>query len=331
MADMKVVFHILTNQNKYQISYNLEGYGVSGSTEDVDYIITSHRRPKEIKGKEIHLQHGMGVFPYVHKKEKKDYFIEAHKLYAGFRMWSHGEQKVYTDHGFPKEKTMVLGMPYSLEICGDSIKNERDNFFLSRGLDLEKKTILYAPTWDHGTDRGFFVEWFKDGKEYERVEELCKFICKDLNCNFIIRLHEKHRYSSDWISLYSAIFKDYNVNASYLNDSPDNIGFMKYPDILIGDLSSVNVYFYVMDKPVVHIGVRPFSKKVDKGLGGICYSERAGYIINEFNELLAVIEDSYEEPSKFSTERHKVVNKYISYLGSDSKKAVIKEFDRICV
>jgi len=58
-------------------------------------------------------------------------------------------------------------------------------------------------------------------------------------------------------------------------------------------------------------------------------SDRAGYIIEGFQELLVKIKDSSENPSRFSVERKRTVDKYIDYVGEASKKAILNEFRRL--
>jgi len=83
-----------------------------------------------------------------------------------------------------------------------------------------------------------------------------------------------------------------------------------------------------MDKPVIHIGACPFKKKRSLGRGYLEYSDRAGYIVEDFQDLLDKTEDSVMNPSKFTVERKRTVDKYIDYVGEDSRKAILSEFRR---
>ena len=85
-----------------------------------------------------------------------------------------------------------------------------------------------------------------------------------------------------------------------------------------------------MDKPVVHIGLNPFKKLKDIGYGGMDYSERAGYVADNFDMMLNNIEDSLSNPGKFSDFRKKAIKDNIKYIGDESKKAVIREFKERC-
>jgi len=230
--------------------------------------------------------------------------------------------------GFPSERLLVIGMAASIELLSPMNAQERKEFLHKKGLDPAKKTILYAPTWGHNEERGFFCLWWQDGREKERVDKFCKFVTRDLNMNLVVRLHEKRRYSQDWIKKYRNIFDMYKVRAHYFDQDPYNLSYFKFSDFLVGDLSSVNTYFYVMDKPVVHIGAHPFKKKRQSTWSGMTLNDRAGYIVEDYQDLLVEVKDSVVNPSKFSNERKKIVGKYIDYVGEDSRKAILSEFRR---
>jgi len=121
----------------------------------------------------------------------------------------------------------------------------------------------------------------------------------------------------------------YKVSAHYFDQDPYNLPYFKFSDVLVGDLSTSNTYFYVMDKPVVHIGAFPFKKKVQSKWGGMALSDRAGYVVEDFEDLLAKVKDSAVHPSRFSVERKRTVGKYIDYVGEDSKTAILSEFKRL--
>ena len=66
-------------------------------------------------------------------------------------------------------------------------------------------------------------------------------------------------------------------------------------------------------------------------LSNLDFIFRAGYIVEDFQNLLDKIENSVTNPSKFSVERKKTVDKYIDYLGEDSRNAILREFRRFFI
>ena len=335
MGDMKIIFNTIKSTNDYDISYDLTGFGSSRRIRNPQYIITSHSMPNYVKNnsKEVHMRHGYGVFPWIPDKNKKDELLKDYEKFYGFRIFGDKDYKVFKDWGIPEKRLMMIGLPFSVDLLSLNNNDERIKFLKSKNLDPEKNTILYAPTWTHYEERGFFVEWYKNKEdEKEKINSLCKFITEYLNCNFIIRFHEKHRYNEDYLNMYKDILNKENIYSTYLvEDEVDNISYLKYTEVLIGDLSSVNVWYYVMDKPVVHIGLKPFFNCVNKGLAGLDYDDRVGYVTDNFNIMLDNIEDSLINPYKFSDKRQTLVSKCMKYMGKQSTEAIKEEFKRVCI
>jgi hypothetical protein len=250
-------------------------------------------------------------------------------MWHGLFVYNDQAKSLYEDCGIPRNRIAVIGMPSSIELLEPMDEGARKEFLKSRGLNPKRKTVLYAPTWNHNRKMGFFSEWWEDGKELARVDRLCKFIVNEMKANFIVRLHEKYRYSEDWLDKYKATFERYGVPTTYLEDDPNNLPYIRYSDIMVSDLSSIVTHFYVMDKPVVHIGQDPFSWKRPNGLGGIPLKKRAGHVITHFKELRKGIEASLRNPGEFSEKRREVASEYISFVGEDCRDKVIDGFRRI--
>jgi len=330
MGDIKVIHDVLEESNEYDLTYQYIDIGKGNRPSNIDYLIISHQTPSWYKGKIIQAQHGLGCLtspPNWPASEllarfKKDNYYAWCVFGKLHKSWF--EEGI----GIPGERLLMVGMASSIELLSPINMQERKEFLRMKGLDSTKKTVMYAPTWNHGEERGFFCLWWQDGRETERVEKFCRFVTHDLNMNLVVRLHEKKRYSQDWIEKYHSTFDRHKVSAHYFDEDPYNLPYFKYSDILVGDLSSVNTYFYVMDKPVVHIGIHPFKKKLQSMWACMTLSDRAGYIVEDFQDLLVKVKDSVENPSRFSVERGRIVGKYIDYLGEDSKKAILSEFRR---
>lgn len=326
LGDIKVIHDVLAESNEYDLTYEYIDTRKGSRPANIDYVISSHNNPEWYKGKVIHTHHGLGCIPQLAGWPVSD--LLAHYKRSYYALCTYGKIW-FKGLGFPSERLLVIGMAASVELLSPMNMQKRKEFLQRKGLDSTKETIIYAPTWDNLEERGFFCLWWQDGREEERVEKFCKFVTCDLNMNLVVRLHDKHRYSQDWIKKYYNIFDTYKVSAHYLDQDPYNLPYFKFSDVLVGDLSTVNTYFYVMNKPVVHIGAFPFKKKVQAGWGGMALSDRAGYVVEDFQDLLAKVKDSVENPSKFSVERKRTVNKYIDYVGEASKKAVLSEFRRL--
>lgn len=330
MGDIKIIHDVLEESNEYDLTYQYTDTGKGSGPSSVDYLIISHQTPGWYKGKIIHAFHGLGCLTSPRWQPASELLADYKKRnYYALCIYGKVHKSWFVEGmGFPSERILMIGMASSIELLSPMNMQERKEFLHKKGLDSSRKTIIYAPTWGHNEERGFFCLWWQDGKEKERVERFCKFVTQDLNMNLVVRLHEKRRYSQDWIEKYRDIFDRYEVSAHYFDQDPYNLPYFKYSDFLVGDLSSVNTHFYVMDKPVVHIGTHPFKKKLQSMWASTALSERAGYVIEDFRDLLIKIKDSIENPSRFSIERKRITDKYIDYLGEDSRKAILSEFRR---
>lgn len=326
MGDIKAVWKILSEDQDFDVSYDFYNTNIKKLPEKkVDYIVTSNQDPTYLKAPNIHIGHGAGCVAKLYHNNKKEFMDDYGKYYAlGF--YGEKDKQTHINMGFPEERILVFGMPQSVELLEKENPILRDTWLINKKLDPKKKTILYAPTWNQGSSRGFFPIW---DDENTKVKLLCDKI-QELNLNFVIRMHERHRYTKDWLKLYSNIFDNYNINYIYLNDDPDNTPYLKYSDILIGDMSSMNSYFYTMNKPVIHIGSDIMKSKRNQGQGGWELEDRAGYVTDFFDELLTYIEDSVKNPKRFENQRKKVVAKYINATGKEAKELILQEFKRIC-
>lgn len=331
MGDFGAIYNVLNDSNEYNLTYEYGATKKRSDRDDINYVISAHRNPRWWRhgGKIIHAHHGLGCIPKFRISENSDTLALYKRKYYALCVYGKVWKSWLDELGYPSERVLVIGMPASIELLSPIDTQRRGKFLCDRGLDPTKKTALYAPTWNHDEERGFFYLWWQDGKEKERVEEFCRFITCDLNMNLIVRLHQEKRYSQNWIKEYRGIFDTHKVYAHYLDLDSYNLPYFKYSDILVGDLSNVNTYFYVMDKPVIHIGADPFKKKRGSKWGGMKLKDRAGYITEDFDDLLIMIKDSVDNPVCFSAKRKMTVDKYIDYVGEDSKKAVLREFRRL--
>lgn len=312
MGDAYSIQKLLQNTRKYKITVHDPRTGLtSGSGKGADLVFTSHLTPGGYPlDKVIHTGHGFGIIPHLGSaqelKQKQKYRLSYGNYFS----------ELFSKIGY--NDTIVFGMPMSIDLLEPVIAKERNAFLLSKHLDPNKKTILYSPTWGQGDPRGFFIEWWEDGNEETRVEHFCKVITEN-SANLIVRLHEKHRYSQDWLHIYRHIFNKYNVTAIYLDQDRYSLPYYKYSDILIGDLSGTNSYFYVMDKPVIHIGKNPSTSKCRLSSIGWHLDDRAGPVVNDFDELLAEIKKALSGYDVYQRQRKLVVSKCIDYVGQACK------------
>ena len=344
-ADFKCVFQIL--KDRYDTTYDF--YMDTAAIPDfsrpssADFILSENNGPEYCCGKNIDVGHGYGLISGFGDVKNRKLLHSLMQNFFSICIYGTYQKNILLHLGYPEERIIVFGMPYSIDLLKKIDEAKRERFLLSKGLNPRNKTLLYAPTWDQkipknrierffnrsSPTRQFFELWWQDGKEYERVGKLCEF-CNKNNINFIVRMHERARYAKDWLALYSDIFDRHRVSRHYIDEDMDNLPYLLYSDVLLGDVSSMNTYFYVMDKPVIHLNKNlPFSEKLTRCTGAMRLDDRAGHVVDNFDEMLEKIKDSLENPGRFKSERSAIVRKYIDYLGDECIDVIKDEFKRV--
>jgi hypothetical protein len=119
-------------------------------------------------------------------------------------------------------------------------------------LDPNKKTILYAPTWEDGEKSSSFFE----------INE--KFLLDILlDCNLIIKLHPRlYDHYPGRIINFIEKFKNFN-NLKVLNEFPIVYPLLEITDIYLGDYSSVGYDFLKFNRPMFFIDKHNL-EKIDK-------------------------------------------------------------------
>ena len=212
----------------------------------------------------------------------------------------------------------VVGWPSTDDLVCSSY--DRNKIMKEAGLDPEKKTVMYAPTWGwgYGND-ALFARWF--GREVEIFEKLCQVIFNQ-NLNFIVRLHSLS-FSINNKALID-IAKKYNVlwqttTTSNFRSNPNQ--YLWITDILISDLSGIISQFMVLDRPIIYIepdeNIDPWKDS------DMPKSFRAGHIIKTPEEFSEAVEDSILYSDRYSKERKEFLSKiYYNLDGKATNRAV---------
>lgn len=199
--------------------------------EDADFIFfaKSYDKLKELKGKTIFLEHGVGTKStgFYHLIEDFDiYLVEGDYKYQRLL-------DLYPQH---EAKLQMVGFSKFDDIINMN-KDEKISLYKKYNLDSEKKTILYAPTFFPSSIEKMSDNFPLDFKEY----------------NIIIKAHymtyERKRYKnqrkklSHWNSFENCTVVDvheYNL-----------VPFFAISDVMISDESSAMFEFASLNKPVI--------------------------------------------------------------------------------
>ena len=207
------------------------------------------------------------------------------------------------------ERLKVVGWPRVDDLINGDY--DREAVMNNSGLDTNKKTVMYAPTWGWGCGNdSLFARWF--GQDLEVFERLCQEVMSQ-NLNFIVRLHHLSLQNNN--EGLQEIAKKYNVllQASEIsNFYGDPNKYLWITDILISDLSGIIAEFMVLDRPIIYIdpdeSVEPWHES------DMPKHFRVGHVVKTPDELYEAIRDSISCPQRYTKERKEVASKLYDQL-----------------
>lgn len=146
------------------------------------------------------------------------------------------EKEIYKRAFRTREDSMIpTGLPRNDElyrVTSQEIKDIKERL----GLPLDKKIILYAPTWRDSTDNGktYAIKPPIDAKRWE----------KELKDDYIV-LFRMHTYTNKLLGLeFNDTLRDYSAYPN-VND------LFKVADILISDYSASMADYAILERPVL--------------------------------------------------------------------------------
>jgi len=216
------------------------------------------------------------------------------------------EKRLLTPTNFAK-----VGVPKTDILFDDSISSQE--ILEDLGLDSNRKTILYAPTWST------FPNLSLSSIPFFGVA-ICKAIKNKVN--FIFKPHQNIQRLKEFpkqISEMRRIIKQ-NENMRFLDPSIDSVSLMRASDLLITDYSSVAMEFLLLNKPLMfidHLG----KKYSDPNLLDIQIRE-AGEIVDNIENLSTTITNCLENPHKKEEIRKRFARDLFYYSESKNKSAV---------
>lgn len=185
-------------------------------------------------------------------------------------------------------------------------KNLRDPRLLSRFPYLEKKTILYAPTWHPGPGIEFFP--FEDFNQEELTSVL-----EEHDAYLILRAHHSNdTLATDGKVNYDA-FNGSRVVALTRDSLRDVQDILPYVDILISDYSGIWVDFLLLDRPMIFV---PYDLALYENVPGLLYDYdriTPGPKVHRFGEMLDELEKCLSDPSRDSEMRNHIRRMFHKY------------------
>lgn len=234
----KVTYVLSEKQNVDNMKYiaeenNLEYIFGSENIFDKDYDVIFFANPferiNEIKALSVFLEHGIGTksTSFYSSIENFDiYLVEGNQKYDKLKeMYPQFEYKL-AKVGFSKFDGVVNFM-----------QDEKDKYYKKFNLDINKKTILYAPTFFPSSIERMPDSFASDFKEY----------------NLLIKPHyltyERKKYKNQ-IKKFKKWEEFDNCTVLPLTEY-NLVPFLNISDVMISDESSAMFEFAALDKPVI--------------------------------------------------------------------------------
>ena len=205
----------------------------------------------------------------------------------------------------------LIGMPKLDCLVDGSLK--RDELLSAMGIDPDRKTILYAPTWS------------PHSSVVSMGEELVKRL-GERGYAVIVKLHDRSRdlrYVNsggvDWGARLEPILQKFGgVLAAATNSSP----YLSAADIMITDHSSVGFEYLLLDRPLIRIHVPELIQNTDIEPSYVDLLASASTSVTNVEETIAAVERGFLDGRDKSAARVAVANEMFYKPGTATERAV---------
>lgn len=202
---------------------------------------------------------------------------------------------------FPDAKPQLHNVGFSkLDDAVNLTPEDKAALMAKYGLDPEKKTILYAPTFYPSSIEKMPVDFPKDFADYN-------IIIKPHFFSFLLNRYKHQRKIFEkwdiYPQVYFALVEDYNL-----------VPFMAIADVMISDESSAIFEFAALNKPVIcnrnvhyRLTYRIFKSKIRKRMDATMDEFRMiASSAYSYKELVDLVKQEVQQPQKNEANRLKL-------------------------
>lgn len=205
----------------------------------------------------------------------------------------------------------LIGMPKLDCLADGSLR--RNDILAGLGLDTEKPTVLYAPTWSAKSSLNSMGE--------EIVRNL-----GEAGYTVLVKLHDgslmKGEFFSggiDWITRLQPLLESYN---GYLATESDACPLMAAADALVTDHSSIGFEYLLLDRPVIRIHVPDLLSSTNVGAEYVRLLSDAATSITEPSQVAQAVDAGLRESISMSDIRRRTAEELFYQAGSATNRAV---------
>jgi len=200
-------------------------------------------------------------------------------------------QRKFVEGGLLAEndpRALQIGFMKTDPLCGRPF--DRRELARRSGFDGTRPVLLYAPT----------------GQKLNSLETMGEEVLRRLAAagryDVLIKLHDHPKDKSvDWAARLSPL-EDQHLRVAR---DPDVVPLLCLADLLLSDASSVTSEYALVDRPMVFLDVPQLLKKATKSgaLDTQTWGRRAGVIVEDPAEIVAVVDAELADPERFSAVR----------------------------
>ena len=196
------------------------------------------------------------------------------------------EKPIYiNDLGVKKKSLLKVGMPRNERLFSPISKIEVNTLKKRIGIPLDKKIILYAPTWRESQNYG---------KNYEITPPINLDAWeKELSEDYILILRT-HPYTN---KLLGVRFNDFIIDVSMYSEVND---LLLISDILISDYSAISIDYSILERPIICFAYDIDVYKINRGLYMDLEKEFPGGVYVNEKDVLTRIKNIQKDESFLS-------------------------------
>lgn len=216
------------------------------------------------------------------------------------------------------EAIRLVGYP-KLDCLVDGSLN-RDEALGSLGINPQKQTVLYAPTWSPYSSL------------CEMGEALVKRLCA-AGYAVIVKLHDRSRDSAmahsggvDWAARLEPLLAR---SGGHLASGSDASLYLAAADALITDHSSVGFEYLLLDRPLIRIEMPRLIAKTNIPAEYVSLLAEASDSVRAADEAVASVERALSEPLRKSASRKAVADELFYRPGTATRRAVRELYEVI--
>jgi CDP-glycerol glycerophosphotransferase (TagB/SpsB family) len=188
------------------------------------------------------------------------------------------------------------------------------------GIDRERRTVLYAPTWS----------------PYSSLNAMGEDLVKSLAAAgyaVIIKLHDRSRdlqYKNsggvNWASRLEPLLLNGGV---WLAESSDACPYLAAADVLITDHSSVGFEYLLLDRPLIRIDIPELIDRTDINHEYVRLLQEASTTVRNVPETIVAVDKYFGDARALSESRREVARELFYEPGAATSRAVRELYEVI--